>query len=185
MFGEFGYDAATFQEIADRADLTRPAINHYFPSKRELYREVVEKTNDSIIEAAVREARRHHGLADRVHAFLRATAAADDGDRSAAAFLVTSVLESQRHPQLAQDGHDALASTREFLAWALAEARAAGEVRAEVDLDAAGEALVALVIGMGFHAGFGTQPADGGPRLAAITAEFLRMLRGEAFVLDR
>ena len=34
VFSELGYDAATFQAIAIRADLTRPAINHYFASKR-------------------------------------------------------------------------------------------------------------------------------------------------------
>ena len=36
VFSELGYDAATFQAIAIRADLTRPAINHYFASKRVL-----------------------------------------------------------------------------------------------------------------------------------------------------
>ncbi len=45
VFSELGYDAATFQAIAIRADLTRPAINHYFASKRLLYQEVVDQTN--------------------------------------------------------------------------------------------------------------------------------------------
>ena len=40
VFGEVGYDAATFQEVAVRADLTRPAVNHHFRSKRDLYRQV-------------------------------------------------------------------------------------------------------------------------------------------------
>ena len=47
VFSERGYDGATFQAIAVRADLTRPAINHYFPSKRMLYREVVDETNET------------------------------------------------------------------------------------------------------------------------------------------
>ena len=34
VFAECGYDGATFQAIAVRADLTRPAINHYFSTKR-------------------------------------------------------------------------------------------------------------------------------------------------------
>ena len=45
VFSELGYDAATFQAIAVRADLTRPAINHYFASKRVLWGEVVGQTN--------------------------------------------------------------------------------------------------------------------------------------------
>ena len=182
VFCEVGYDAATFQEIAVRADLTRPAINHYFPSKRELYREIVEKTNNAIIEAGVEEARRYGGFVDRMHAFIRSTAGTHGGDRSAAAFLVTSVLESQRHPELAEPGHDALASTRDFVAWALDEARSSGELRADVDLETVTEAVVAMVIGMGFYAGFGTRPQDGDKRLAAITDEFLRMLGGEGFL---
>ena len=46
-----GYEAATFQEIATRADLTRPAINHYYPSKQALYRQVVAETNDAPVES--------------------------------------------------------------------------------------------------------------------------------------
>ena len=53
MFGEVGYDAATFQEVAVRADLTRPAVNHHFRSKRDLYRQVAEQTNRTVIEAGV------------------------------------------------------------------------------------------------------------------------------------
>ncbi|HXL62666.1 MAG TPA: helix-turn-helix domain-containing protein, partial [Mycobacterium sp.] len=30
VFSELGYDAATVQEIALRAGLTRPAVNYYF-----------------------------------------------------------------------------------------------------------------------------------------------------------
>jgi TetR/AcrR family transcriptional regulator, repressor for uid operon len=37
VFSERGYDGAIFQEIAVRVDVTRTAINHYFPSKRLLY----------------------------------------------------------------------------------------------------------------------------------------------------
>jgi AcrR family transcriptional regulator len=47
-------DAATFQEIAERADLTRPAINHYFKSKQLLYQEVVETTNAKVSSSAQR-----------------------------------------------------------------------------------------------------------------------------------
>ena len=56
VFSELGYDAATFQAIAIRADLTRPAINHYFASKRLLYREVVEQTNAMVVAAGMARA---------------------------------------------------------------------------------------------------------------------------------
>lgn len=176
MFGELGYDAATFQEIAVRADLTRPAINHYFPSKRELYREVVAQTNRALIQAGIEEAHRHDGFVERIQAFV--AVAQDHDDRSAAAFLVTSVLESQRHPEIADQDHDALASTRDFIGWALQDAHTAGELRSDIDIDIATETLLALLLGMGFYSGF--VGADRGGE--EIAAEFLRLLRGEGFL---
>lgn len=62
VFSERGYDGATFQEIAVRADLTRPAINHYFANKRVLYQEVVEQTHELVIVAGIERARREPTL---------------------------------------------------------------------------------------------------------------------------
>jgi TetR/AcrR family transcriptional regulator, repressor for uid operon len=56
VFSERGYDAATFQAIAIRADLTRPAINHYFSNKRALYREVAKETNAVVVAASIQRA---------------------------------------------------------------------------------------------------------------------------------
>ena len=47
---------------------------------------------------------------------------AESEDRSAAAFLVTSVLESQRHPELSSDEHNSLKTSRAFVTWAVKEA---------------------------------------------------------------
>lgn len=175
VFGELGYDAATFQEIAHRSGLTRPAVNHYFPSKRALYREVVEQTNEMVIAAGVAQARLAETFPSRLRAFIRTAVAVQDRDRSAAAFLVSSTLESQRHPELSRDGNDSLRATREFLSWALRDAVDAGELRVGTDLEVVADTLLALLWGLGFYAGFvGTQD-----RLVAITDEFLRMLNGE------
>lgn len=54
VFSERGYDGATFQAIAARADLTRPAINHYFSSKRALYQEVMDETNEFVIGVGIK-----------------------------------------------------------------------------------------------------------------------------------
>ena len=102
VFSELGYDAATFQAIAVRADFTSPAINHYFASKRVLYREVVERTNEMVVAAGMARAQGETSLLGRLSAFFATAMQADSEDRSAAAFLVTSVLEAQRHPELTQ-----------------------------------------------------------------------------------
>jgi AcrR family transcriptional regulator len=154
VFSELGYDAATFQAIAIRADLTRPAINHYFASKRVLWGEVVEQTNASIIDAGIARARERTALIDRLAVFLAVATQTDSDNRAAAAFLVTSVLETQRHPELVADDNDPLKSSREFVAWAVNDAIARGELSTDTDVAHLVEMLVAVLWGMGFYAGF-------------------------------
>jgi AcrR family transcriptional regulator len=154
VFSELGYDAATFQAIAIRADLTRPAINHYFASKRVLYGEVVEKTNEMVVAAGMAKAQGQTSLLKRLSAFFSATMQADQRDRSAAAFLVTSVLESQRHPELSRDEHNSLKTSRAYVSWAVTDAIDRGELSTDTDVATLVELLVAIMWGMGFYAGY-------------------------------
>ncbi|MDY6997165.1 MAG: helix-turn-helix domain-containing protein [Actinomycetota bacterium] len=154
VFSELGYDAATFQAIAVRADLTRPAINHYFASKRILWAEVVRQTDAAVVSTGIERAREQTTLINRLSAFLSAATQADAQDRAAAAFLVTSVLETQRHPELASDEHDPLKNSRAFVGWAVNDAISCGELSTDTDVHHLVEMLVAIVWGMGFYAGF-------------------------------
>ncbi len=154
MFSELGYDAATFQAIAIRADLTRPAINHYFASKRVLWSEVVAQTDAQVVSAGRARAESEPNLLSRLSTFFAAAMQADSEDRSAAAFLVTSVLESQRHPELTGDDHDSLKNSREFIQWAVNDAIERGELTTDTDVSYLVEMLVAVMWGMGFYAGF-------------------------------
>jgi AcrR family transcriptional regulator len=154
VFSELGYDAATFQAIAVRADLTRPAINHYFSNKQTLYREVVEQTNANVVDAGMARAKNATGLLPRLSEFFRAAMQADSDDRSAAAFLVTSVLESQRHPDLNSEEHDSLRHSRDFVTWAVRDAIERKELTTDTDITSLVEMLVAVMWGMGFYAGY-------------------------------
>lgn len=172
MFSERGYDAATFQEIALRADLTRPAINHYFSSKRLLYREVLEQTNELVVNAAIARARREATLVERISTFLVAAAEADSENRSAARFLVTAVLESQRHPDLGDAETDSLRRSREFVGWAVRDAIEHGELAAGIDGGSLTEVLVAVLCGVGFYSGF----VESAHEVAAIIDQVERLL---------
>ncbi len=153
VFSELGYDAATFQAIAVRSDLTRPAINHYFASKKVLYNEVVEQTYTLVLAAGAERARSASTLIGRLEAFISAAVNVDSKDRAAAAFLVTAVLEAQRHPEL--QGHiDVLKDSRKFVKWAVAEAVESGELSADTEVPALVDMLVAVLWGMAFYAGF-------------------------------
>ncbi len=179
VFSELGYDAATFQAIAVRADLTRPAINHYFASKRLLYREVVEQTNSMVVAAGMSKAQGQTSLLGRLSAFFSAARMADSEDRSAAAFLVTSVLEGQRHPELRSEEHDSMRNSRAFVSWAVNDAIENGELRTDTDIPSIVEMLVAVMWGMGFYAGY----VGGQQELAVIVEKFELLMANKLWQL--
>jgi AcrR family transcriptional regulator len=154
VFSERGYDGATFQAIAIRADLTRPAINHYFSSKRALYLEVVDQTNELVLAAGIERARRETTLMGQMAAFIGVAMEADAQNPSTAAFLATAVLESQRHPELNRPENDAVQISRKFLIWAVNDAIERGEIRRDTDADSLAETLLVVLCGVGFYAGF-------------------------------
>jgi TetR/AcrR family transcriptional regulator, repressor for uid operon len=154
VFSEHGYDGATFQAIAVRADLTRPAINHYFSSKRALYREVVNHTNKLVVAGSIERAEREPTLMRRLTAFISAAVLANSENPSASAFLVTNVLESQRHPELSTTQNDAVRISREFLTRVVNDAIARGEIVADIDASALVETLLVVLCGVGFYAGY-------------------------------
>jgi TetR/AcrR family transcriptional regulator, repressor for uid operon len=153
VFSECGYDATTCRAIAARADLTRPAINYYFPNKRELYREVVHETN-VVVAAGIERAQRETALIGRVSALIDATRQAEIENHTAAAFLITAALESQRHPELGHSEPDAMRSIGDFLSWAISDAIHRGELAPDTDAAALTGLLVAVLLGVGFCAGF-------------------------------
>lgn len=174
VFSERGYQAATFQEIALRADLTRPAINHYFSSKRVLYREVVHQTTEVIVEASIARARCEATLVDQVLGFLVAAIEADAENRSAARFLVASVLESARNPELGDGEDDSVRPIRAFLTWAIGDAIERGELAADTDTESLTELLLAVLGGVSFYSGFVDSPQE----MAAILRQLGRLMAG-------
>jgi AcrR family transcriptional regulator len=154
VFSERGYDGATFQAIAVRADLTRPAINHYFSSKRALYREVARQTNELVMTASMRRAERETTPMGRLTAFISAGLRANSENPSASAFLVTNVLESQRHPELSTTDNDVVRISREFLTRVVDDAIEHGEIAADIDASALIETLLIVLCGVGFYAGY-------------------------------
>jgi AcrR family transcriptional regulator len=174
VFSERGYDGATFQAIAARADLTRPAINHYFSTKRLLYLEVLEQTNALVIGTGIRHAERETTLMGRLTTFISAAVRVNSDNPSVSAFLVTGVLESQRHPELSRTENDSVTICREFLTWAVNDAIERREVAADIEASALVETLLVVLCGVGFYAGYVRSYEE----ILAVSDVLRRMLEG-------
>jgi AcrR family transcriptional regulator len=174
VFSERGYDGATFQAIAARADLTRPAINHYFSSKRALYREVLKDTNEFVIGAGIKQAERETTLAAQLTAFIAEATRANSKNPAGSAFLITGVLESQRHPDLTETDNDSVRIARDFLLRVIKEAIERGEIVPDADATVLAEALLVLVCGVGVYAGYVSSPEN----LLALVGVMRQLLEG-------
>lgn len=180
VFSEVGYDAATLEEIATRADLTRPAINHYFASKRVLYRHVVDWTHNTVMQASVERAERENSLLGQIGVFMALVIQADP-DRSAARFMVTAVLESHRHPDLCEPEQDLVAKTRAFITRVVHEALGRGELDPASDVPSLVDMMLAMLWGMGFYAGF----VGGLEGLEAAAGQLQQLLGGKLWTVNR
>jgi AcrR family transcriptional regulator len=154
VFSERGYDGATFQAIAARADLTRPAINHYFSSKRALYREVMDETNKFVIGAGIKQAQGETTLVAQLTAFISAAVKANMENPAGSAFVIGGVLESQRHPEWSGTENDSIRIAREFLTQVVNDAIERGELVAGIDASALVETLLVVTSGVGLYAGY-------------------------------
>lgn len=174
MFSERGYDGATFQAIAARADLTRPAINHYFSSKRALYREVVNETNEFVIGAGIKRAEAETTLPAQLTAFISAAVKANSENPAGSAFLISGALESQRHPELTSTENDSVRMSREFLTRVVNDAIERGEFAADIEASALVETLLVVICGVGLYAGY----VESYQQMLAITGMMRRLLEG-------
>ena len=56
LFAAQGYEATSTDEILERSGVSRGALYHHFPSKREVFEAVFERVSDGAIERALRGA---------------------------------------------------------------------------------------------------------------------------------
>lgn len=94
VFSRRGYRNASIREIAELVGLTQAGLLHYFPSKQELFVEVLrvrdeldEAKSDDIVEAARIAAQHNAEVEGLVHLFVTVSAEAIDEDHPGHAFF--------------------------------------------------------------------------------------------------
>ncbi|WP_217158057.1 TetR/AcrR family transcriptional regulator [[Mycobacterium] fortunisiensis] len=148
VINDYGYAAATFQEIAKRAGLSRPTLNYYFAGRSELYATLLERAHE-VVSACIGTAKQHEGTRVRLHAYIDAMVDTWQRDSAVVGFLVNVRLEEQRHPDLPAG---TVAATREFLGDVVTEAIRRGELAADTDSAVLVDLLYSMVWGLGSHA---------------------------------
>jgi TetR/AcrR family acrAB operon transcriptional repressor len=149
VFAECGYQAATLEQIAGRASVTRGALYHHFTDKADLYDTVLREQADQVTRPLMEGLAAGGPPLERLRRFVAAYGQALEGDARFRAVLDLLLFGGGAVPEASRQ------QTRlGFGAWlgafeaVLEEARQQGELRPGVSPDTAARAVVALTVGI-------------------------------------
>ena len=153
MITERGYEAANFQAIASRAGLSRPTMHYYFHTREDIHECLVAEAY-SIVADCIAKAKCEDTLLKQLSTFVAATHGSGFADRSMLQFIVTARLEFHRSPSLRGSPGPVVSAIQEFYGSMVEDAIARGEIPEDTDPAAVVNMLLAMLLGMGFYAGF-------------------------------
>ncbi|BBY83892.1 helix-turn-helix transcriptional regulator [Mycolicibacterium pulveris] len=159
MINERGYEAATFQAIAQRAGFSRPTMHYYFETKEQIYDELTREAHAVIVEC-IDAAKREQSLLKQLAAFVSAASRRDTSDGSVTRFIVASRLEQHRNPTLRGANSPVADAVDGFYRWLVDDGIRRGEIPDDIDADAVADMLSAMCWGMGFFASFAHRPDE-------------------------
>lgn len=157
-FARSGYRATSMEDIVRESGLSVGAIYTYFASKQELFLALAEQRTAEILEAFRTIYERPGSMAeknrDAVELFFDQMA-----DELAPYCRVSFEFwtEAPKSDALQAERARLCDSIREFIVWTLTEAREAGELRADIDVAAVAELILALDDGIMLHHVSGVQ----------------------------
>jgi AcrR family transcriptional regulator len=159
VINERGYEAATFQAIAQRAGFSRPTMHYYFHTKEQIY-DCLQQEAYSLVSECIAQARRENTLLKQLAAFVTTARRMDVTDGATMRFIIASRLELHRNPGLRGGSAPAAEAVGNFYGWMVDEAVRRGELPEGIDAAAVVNMLFAMFWGMGFFAGFVHAPQD-------------------------
>jgi AcrR family transcriptional regulator len=170
-FARSGFHGASMQEICTEAGMSPGNLYRYFSSKEELIAGISERNRADAVAS--------FALVDRSPDFfegLTGLARNHLVDRTDAevALCAEIMAESRRNPEIARLFHDIEGDIKERLAVMLRFAIERGEVRADLDVDAAVTALMVLGDGMSWRRS--VEPGFDPERLLPLIMSMVRCL---------
>ncbi|WP_157251267.1 TetR/AcrR family transcriptional regulator [Nonomuraea typhae] len=145
-----GIDAATTRAIAKEAGLSNGVLSHYFSDKEEILLSALRASHRRIRERLTSKVTGLTGVA-ALREILLDNLPLDDERNQETRLEVSFWSRSLASEDLAEVQRAEVGELREAVHDLLEQARAAGEVRADADLDDAAEHLLALVDGLSVH----------------------------------
>ncbi|MGX9791461.1 TetR/AcrR family transcriptional regulator [Mycobacterium sp. MMS18-G62] len=159
VINDRGFEAATFQAIAERAGLSRPTMHYYFHTREQIYDSLVEEAS-SIVADCINEARHADTLLGQLTAFVTSASRSGFGEPSMMRFIIIARLEFHRSPILRHGDGPVVSAMEAFYTSMIEDAIARGEIAPDADTAAIVSMLLAMFLGMGFYAGFVVDGAD-------------------------
>lgn len=153
VIGERGYQAATFQQIALRAGVSRPTLHYYFDSRDHIYDVLLTEIHQRLAEC-VEQAQREVGLRNQLSRFAETLQRWSVEESRTVQFLIAARLEHHRGLHRAEAAARVFAAVHAFYDSVVIQAAQRGELRPGLDVGAVADMLAAVFWGAGFHAGF-------------------------------
>jgi len=149
-----GYNAVSVDDVCAAAGVKKGSFYYFFPSKRELMLAALEQRDamakshvmGGVFDPEVPPLERIERLFAAVATFETANKR-DNGKVLGCPFGNIAIEMSTAEPKLARRADAALSGIASFIATALKEAKARGEIAKRVDVDEAAEAIVAYFEG--------------------------------------
>ena len=146
-FADQGYEATTNRVVADEAGITTGAIYHYFDSKLDIYKAVLDEVQERVYRLLATAEGEGGTFLEKLEAVYQAAYDLNRADASLAQFLGSSRIDRRRIPELADALGRSDGRREAFFAAIVDRGIETGELR-RVDREAIVNFIGAFTIGL-------------------------------------
>jgi AcrR family transcriptional regulator len=173
LIADRGYHAATFQQIAQRAGVSRPTLHYYFPTREDLYEALLADIRERVAECAA-TAEGAGSLLSQLAVFTIELRRVEAAEPALMKMVVTARIDHHR----GEHRHDAaiaiVSTVHAFYDSVVADAVRRGELAPDVDVRAVADLVAALFWGLGFHASY----ISSGNDVSGVARQLFSLLAG-------